>query len=72
MKSTVGTDRAGGRSKRFCRPRRSRGSVTLANQFHGSWPGNKTMINKIRTDLEKLQQDLDRIIQDIMTDGGNA
>ncbi len=45
---------------------------TLANQFRGTWPGNKTTINNMRTDLEKLQQDVDRITQNIMTAGGNA
>ncbi|MGH3708598.1 MAG: WXG100 family type VII secretion target [Pseudonocardiaceae bacterium] len=44
---------------------------SLANQFRGTWPGNKTTINNMRTDLEKLQQDVDRITQNIMAAGGN-
>lgn len=45
---------------------------SLANQFRSTWPGNKSTINNMRSDLEKLQQDVDRITQNIMTAGGNA
>lgn len=44
---------------------------SLANQFRSTWPGNKSTLNKMQTDLEQLQQDVDRITQNIMTAGGN-
>ncbi len=44
---------------------------SLANQFRSTWPGNKSTINNMRTDLEELQQKVDQITQNIMTAGGN-
>lgn len=44
---------------------------SLANQFRSTWPGNKSTINNMRTDLEELQQKVDQITQNIMAAGGN-
>ncbi len=44
---------------------------TLAGQFRGAWPTDKSHIHQMQQDLEQLQQTIDQITQNIMAAGGN-